>query len=84
MIDFDMPVFEAVAHPRIFCLHTDIIDVDARIPEYICHQLEAKGNMVVKTPGSYTAMALVQAIHVDNDRAYGGADPRGGGIFLST
>ena len=84
MIDFDMPVFEAVAHPRIFCLHTDIIDVDARIPEHICHQLEAKGNMVVKTPGSYTAMALVQAIHIDNDRAYGGADPRGGGIFLST
>jgi gamma-glutamyltranspeptidase/glutathione hydrolase len=86
MIDFDMLVFEAVAHPRIFCLHTDIIDVDARIPEYVCQQLEAKGNMVVKTPGSYTAMALVQAIHVDsdNDRVYGGADPRGGGIFLST
>jgi gamma-glutamyltranspeptidase/glutathione hydrolase len=86
MIDFDMPVFEAVAHPRIFCLHTDIIDVDARIPEYVCQQLEARGNMIVKTPGSYTAMALVQAIHVDSetDRVYGGADPRGGGIFLST
>jgi gamma-glutamyltranspeptidase/glutathione hydrolase len=84
LIDFKMPVFEAVAHPRIFCLHTDIIDVDARIPAYICRQLEAKGNLVVKTPGSYTSMALVQAIHVDNDRVYGGADPRGGGIVLST
>ncbi len=86
MIDFDMPVFEAVAHPRIFCLHTDIIDVDARIPEYVCQQLEARGNMIVKTPGSYTPMALVQAMHVDSDtdRVYGGADPRGGGSFLST
>jgi gamma-glutamyltranspeptidase len=79
-------VFEAVAHPRIFCLHTDIIDVDARVPAYICHQLEAKGNLVVKTPGSYPSMALVQAIHIDsdNDRVYGGADPREGGIVLST
>jgi gamma-glutamyltranspeptidase/glutathione hydrolase len=84
MIDFNMPVFEAVAHPRIFCLHTDIIDVDARVPAYICRQLEVKGNLVVKTPGSYTSMALVQAIHVDNGRVYGGADPRGGGIVLST
>jgi len=48
IIDHGMTPFEAVAHPRVFCLHTDMIDVCARIPSYICEELEANGNLVVK------------------------------------
>jgi len=29
IIDHEMTPFEAVAHPRVFCLHTDIIDVSS-------------------------------------------------------
>ena len=86
VLDQGMTIYEAVAHPRVFCLHTDIIDVGARIPDYVCDELEAKGNLVAKAPQSYAPMALVQAILLDREkgRVYGGSDPRGGGIFIST
>jgi len=86
VVDHGMTPAEAVAHPRFFCLHSDIIDVEARIPEYICDQVEARGNLIAKAPASYAAFASVQAIMFDyeNDRVLGGSDPRTGGVALST
>ena len=86
IVDHGMTPAEAVAHPRFFCLHSDIIDVEARIPQYVCDQVEAKGNLVAKAPASYAAFASVQAITLDyeNDKVLGGSDPRTGGVVLST
>jgi gamma-glutamyltranspeptidase/glutathione hydrolase len=85
VIDHAMGVFEAVAAPRIHSLHTDIIDVSARIPQYICRELEQMGEVVVKHPASYGPFASVQAILVDakRGRLCGGSDPRSGGCVLS-
>jgi len=86
VVDHGMSPAEAVAHPRFFCLHSDIIDVEARIPQYICDQLESRGNLVVKVPASYASFASVQMIMLDrgNGRTLGGSDPRTGGAVLST
>ena len=85
VIDHEMGVFEAVAAPRIHSLHTDIIDVSARVPQYICRELEQMGEVVVKHPTSYGPFASVQAILVDakRGRLSGGSDPRSGGCVLS-
>ncbi|UCD73469.1 MAG: gamma-glutamyltransferase, partial [Candidatus Bathyarchaeota archaeon] len=73
-------------HPRIFCLHTEIIDVSARIPQYICEELRSKRNVIVKTPASYGPFASVQTILIDHTRnkVLGGSDPRTGGTVIST
>jgi len=86
IIDHEMTPAEAVAHPRLFCLHTDIIDVSARMPQYVCDELEAKGNRIIKIPASYGPFASVQTIMVDQarNRVLGGSDPRTGGAVLST
>jgi len=86
IIDHGMTPFEAVAHPRVFSLHTDIVDVCARMPSYICDELEAKGNIVVKTTLSHGAFAYPQALVIDREknRVLGGSDPASGGVALST
>lgn len=86
IVDHGMTPFEAVAHPRIFCAHADIIDVGSRIPSYICKELEAMGDIVVREPVSYEAGALPQTIVIDRERnkVLGGSDPRSKGIVLST
>lgn len=86
IIDHGMTPFEAVAHPRVFCLHTDIVDVCARVPSYICEALKAKGNLVVRSLASYGAFALPQAIVIDREKnkVLGGSDPGGRGVALST
>lgn len=86
IIDHEMTPMEAVAHPRVFCLDTEIIDVGARIPQYVCDELSTKRNKIMKMPISYEPFASVQTILIDKarDRALGGSDPRTGGIFLST
>jgi len=85
VIDHSMSIFEAVAAPRIHCIHTNIIDVSARIPNYICRELEQMGDVIVKHPTSYGPFADVHAILVDKmrDRLCGGSDPRSGGCVLS-
>ena len=86
VIDHGMTPAEAVAHPRFFCLHSDIIDVESRVPDYICSIVEEKGNLVAKTPASYAPFASVQMIVLDHEkeRVLGGSDPRTGGVVLST
>jgi gamma-glutamyltranspeptidase/glutathione hydrolase len=86
IIDHSMTAFEAVAHPRVFCLHTDIIDVSSRIPSYVCEELEAMGNLVVRSPSSYDTFASPQAIVIDRvgGKILGGSDPRNKGVVLST
>jgi gamma-glutamyltranspeptidase/glutathione hydrolase len=85
VLDHSMSIFEAVAAPRIHCIHTNIIDVSARIPNYICKELEQMGEVIVKHPTSYGPFANVHAILVDKmrDRLRGGSDPRSGGCTLS-
>jgi gamma-glutamyltranspeptidase/glutathione hydrolase len=86
IIDHGMTPAEAVSHPRFFCLHSDIIDVESRIPSYVCDQLDAKGNLVAKTHASYAAFASAQVIMLDHadGKVLGGSDPRTGGVVLST
>ena len=86
IVDHEMTPCEAVAHPRIFCAHAKIIDVGARIPSYVCEELEAKGNIVVREPVCYEAGALPQVIIIDRERnkVLGGSDPRSRGIVIST
>jgi gamma-glutamyltranspeptidase/glutathione hydrolase len=85
VVDHSMSIFEAVAAPRIHCIHTNIIDVSARIPNYICRELEQMGEVIVKHPISYGPFGTVHAILVDKmrDRLCGGSDPRSGGCVLS-
>jgi len=86
IIDHRMVPFEAVAHPRVFALDTDIIDVSSRIPSSVCDYLEAKGNKVVRLPASYDDFAMTQAITIGRkgQDVLGGSDPRRKGVVLST
>jgi gamma-glutamyltranspeptidase/glutathione hydrolase len=88
IIDHRMVPFEAVAHPRIFALDTDLIDLSSRIPPYVCDYLEAKGNEVVRLPASYDDFASCQAIVINHGEegleVLGGSDPRRKGAVLST
>ncbi len=81
VIDFAMPVTEAVLAPR-FSATSDVIDVTARIPRYVSDAVAAMGYGIVRSPLSY-GIAGVHAIKVDGDRLSGGADPAfGGGMAL--
>lgn len=80
VVDFGMPVVEAVAAPRISAT-SDVIDVSARIPAYACEALEKLGYKTARSTQSFT-VARVHAIQVQGDRLSGAADPAGGGMAL--
>jgi gamma-glutamyltranspeptidase/glutathione hydrolase len=94
VIEFDMPIIEAVAAPR-FSATSDVIDVSNRIPTYVTRALEAQGYAIARSHLSY-AFASVHAIareHVRGDRHHpwgertdyrwkGGADPGRDGMAL--
>ena len=88
VIDHDMTILEAVSAPRIDC-QGEIIDVEGRIPRWVCESLEAQGRRVVRDLASYgvypTTAARVHAILIDGatGRLSGAADPRGYGVALS-
>jgi len=83
VIDHGMTIVEAVAAPRFDC--QEVLEVEARIPSYVCAELEKRGNRVVPSLASYGPFALVHAIVTDPDtgQLHGGADPRGDGMALS-
>lgn len=85
VIDHGMRPVEAVSAPRISCT-SEIIDLSARIPEYICSKLKEMDESICRFPQSYAPFAAVQAILIDreNGKIYGGSDPRRGGAVLST
>jgi gamma-glutamyltranspeptidase/glutathione hydrolase len=82
VLDFDMPVLDAVIAPR-FCATSDTIDVTARIPTFVSNDLVAAGYPVWRSPMSYD-IAGVHAIRIADDGSLSGAaDPAyGGGMAL--
>ncbi len=83
VIDFGMTPQEAILAPR-FSATSDAITVTARIPRYLCAELEAEGYRIRRSPFSYD-IASVHAIGFDADgNPSGGADiPYGGGMALA-
>lgn len=82
IVDFGMSISEAVDAPR-FSTVSDIIDVPARIPQYTCDALEAKGYQARRSHKSYLC-ARVHAILIDSeDELHGAADPWNQGVALA-
>ncbi|OWT81080.1 MULTISPECIES: gamma-glutamyltransferase [unclassified Achromobacter] len=81
VIDFDMPILDAVAAPR-FSSTSDLIDVCNRIPRYVTRELEADGYGIARNPFGYT-IGWVHAVHIDSQgRLDGAADPGRDGAAL--
>jgi gamma-glutamyltranspeptidase/glutathione hydrolase len=81
VVDHGMTVGDAVAAPR-FSATSDLIDVAARIPQYVCEELGQMGYRTLRSVQSFIA-ARVHAIKIDGDAVTGGADPAGGGMALA-
>ena len=80
LIDFQMPVLDAVSAPR-FSATSNAIDIMNRIPGYTVEPLEAAGYEVIRSPHSY-GIAAVHAIEQTADGLRGAADPGQDGIAL--
>jgi len=83
VIDHKMSIVEAIVSPRFDCQRGPIT-LEARIPYYVCEELEKMGNQVERTVRSYGNVARVHGILVDKSRGLlqGGADPAGDGVAL--
>ena len=81
VIDFGMPIGEAVAAPR-FSATSDIIDITNRIPDYVVEPLSQDGYQVVRSPLSF-GIAAVHAIEVVDGALRGAADPGQDGVALA-
>ncbi|MEO5692492.1 MAG: gamma-glutamyltransferase family protein [Usitatibacter sp.] len=81
VLDFDMPILEAVVAARISAT-SNTIEVSNRIPRFVTRSLEASGHPVARNPASYV-FAAVHAIHDDGSRLRGAADPQRDGMALS-
>ena len=80
IIDFDMPVDQAVAAPR-FSATSNIIDVTNRIPDYLLDPLREDGYEIARFPTSY-GIAAVHGVEVVEGKLRGGADPGQDGVAL--
>ena len=80
MIDFRMPVVEAVSAPR-FSATSNAIDITNRIPAYLVEPLQRQGYEVIRAPSSF-GIAAVHAIEQTPDGIRGGADPGHDGVAL--
>ena len=80
MIDFKMPVLDAVSAPR-FSATSNAIDITNRIPGYLVEPLEAEGYEVIRAPSSF-GIAAVHAIETTEAGVRGGADPGHDGVAL--
>jgi gamma-glutamyltranspeptidase/glutathione hydrolase len=80
VIDHGMTIGDAISAQRISAT-SDVIDVGARIPTYVCETLAEMGYKTARSSQSFT-VARVHAIMVDGDKVTGGADPAGGGMAL--
>jgi gamma-glutamyltranspeptidase / glutathione hydrolase len=81
VIDFGMPIADAVAAPR-FSAVSDVIDVSNRIPRFVTRELEAMGYTIARSYQSY-AFAAPHAVKIDAGIMTGGADPGRDGMALS-
>ncbi len=80
IIDFDMPIVEAVSAPR-FSATSNLIDITNRIPEYRVEPLREAGYRVVRSPQSFE-FARVHGIEIRDGSLAGGADPGSDGVAL--
>ena len=80
VIDFAMPISDAVAAPR-FCATGNAIEVSNRIPRLITDALEADGFEVARQYFSY-GFGGVHAILIEDGRWSGAADPGRDGMAL--
>lgn len=82
VVDFGMSVSDAVLAPRFDC-QGDTIWCQARIPEYVCAEVRRK-HPVTRLAYSHGGMALVHAIHIDEEsgRLTGAADAGADGMPL--
>lgn len=82
VIDFDMPITEAICAPR-FAATSDIIDVTNRISRHTTAELEARGYEITRNHLSY-GIAAVHGILIDCKGDWTGfADPGHDGMALS-
>jgi len=88
VIDFGMPIVEAVAAPR-FSATSDVVDVSNRIPRFVTRELEDMGYEVARSHLSYAfasvhGLAREQGPGGDGGRPgwRGGADPGRDGMAL--
>lgn len=80
MIDFNMPVLDAVSAPR-FSATSNAIDITNRIPEYTVAPLRQAGYEVIRAPSSF-GIAAVHAIERTTQGLRGAADPGLDGLAL--
>ncbi len=81
MIDFRMPVLDAVSAPR-FSATSNAIDITNRIPDYLVEPLRASGYDVIRSPASF-GIAAVHAIERTAAGLRGAADPGLDGVALA-
>lgn len=81
IIDFGMPVFDAVAAPRI-SVTSNSIDISNRIPRYVAAELERQSYRVARSYQGF-AFAALHAVLADAGRLSAGADPQRDGMWLS-
>jgi gamma-glutamyltranspeptidase/glutathione hydrolase len=80
VVDFGMPMFEAVAAPR-FTATGNVIDVSNRIPRFVTDEVAAHGYEIARSYESY-AFAGLHAIKLETGSWSGGADPQRDGMAL--
>jgi gamma-glutamyltranspeptidase/glutathione hydrolase len=80
LIDFGMPVLEAVSAPR-FSATSNAIDITNRIPDYTVEPLRQAGYEVIRSPASF-GIAAVHAIERTESGWRGAADPGQDGVAL--
>lgn len=81
MIDFDMPVLEAVVAPRVVGV-SNTIDICNRIRHSVEDALRADGYQVARSAQTY-AFGAVHAIRIENGVSRGAADPQRDGMAIS-
>ncbi|KRD96311.1 gamma-glutamyltransferase [Bosea sp. Root381] len=80
VIDFGMPIFDAVAAPRI-SVTSNTIDVSNRVPRYVAAALESEGYRVARSYQGF-AFAALHAVLNDGGTLSAGADPQRDGMWL--
>lgn len=81
-IDFDMPILEAIAAPRV-SVTSDTIEVSNRIPRYVTDPLETMGYPVARSYLSYAFAAPHAIVRAPDGSLSGAADPQRDGVALA-
>jgi gamma-glutamyltranspeptidase/glutathione hydrolase len=81
VLDHGMSVSDAVAAPR-FSSPSEVIDLSARIPSYVCEAVAARGYRIARSAQSFTVAKVHAILHGPAGEIQGAADPGGGGMAL--